>query len=44
MITILSGDPIEMDEMVEGAHGSSDYRLTSFMEGYFNGAAACLAY
>ena len=44
MMTILSGDPIEMDEMVEGAHGSSDYRLTSFMEGYFNGAAACLAY
>ena len=44
MMTILSGDPVEMDEMVEGAHGSSDYRVTSFMEGYFNGSATCLAY
>jgi predicted metalloprotease len=44
MMAILSGDPIEMDEMVEGAHGSGDYRVTSFMEGYFNGSAACLAY
>ena len=44
MIAILSGDPVEMDEMVEGAHGSGDYRVTSFMEGYFNGSAACLAY
>ena len=33
-----------LDEMVEGAHGSGDYRVTSFMEGYFNGSAACLAY
>ena len=44
MMAILSGDPIEMDEMVDGAHGSGDYRVTSFMEGYFNGSAACLAY
>ena len=44
MMAILSGDPIEMDEMVDGAHGSGDYRVTSFMEGYFNGSAACLEY
>ena len=42
MMTILSGDPIELDEMADGAHGSSDYRLTAFMEGYFNGAGTCL--
>lgn len=42
VINIMSGDPIEMEEMVDGAHGSSDYRVTSFMEGYFNGAQACL--
>jgi predicted metalloprotease len=44
VMTILGGDPVEMEEMVDGAHGSSDYRVTSFMEGYFNGAATCLAY
>jgi uncharacterized protein len=44
LIAILSGDPIELDEMVEGAHGSGDYRVTSFMEGYFNGSAVCLEY
>ena len=44
MMAILSGDPIEMDEMVEGAHGSGDYRVTAFMEGYFHGSATCLAY
>jgi uncharacterized protein len=42
MMAIFSGDPIEMDEMADGAHGSGDYRVTSFMEGYFNGSAACL--
>jgi predicted metalloprotease len=44
MMAILSGDPIELDEMADGAHGSGDYRVTSFMEGYFNGAATCLEY
>ena len=44
MMAILGGDPIEMDETVDGAHGSGDYRVTSFMEGYFNGSATCLAY
>src|SRR5918995_1239076 len=44
MIAILSGDPIELDETAEGAHGSGDYRVTAFMEGYFNGSATCLAY
>jgi predicted metalloprotease len=44
MIAILSGDPVKMDEMVDGAHGSGDYRVTAFMEGYFNGSATCLEY
>ena len=43
-MAMLGGDPVELDETVEGAHGSSDYRVTSFMEGYFNGSATCLAY
>lgn len=42
LMNIMSGDPIEMDEMAAGAHGSSDYRVTSFMQGYFSGAASCL--
>lgn len=42
VITILSADPIELEEMAEGAHGSSDYRVTAFMEGYFGGSPACL--
>jgi predicted metalloprotease len=41
VINIMSGDPVEMEEMAEGAHGSSDYRVTSFMEGYFNGSTTC---
>jgi hypothetical protein len=28
--------------MADGAHGSSDYRVTSFMQGYFGGASSCL--
>ena len=44
VMTILSGDPIEMDEFADNAHGSSDYRLTAFMQGYFDGAASCLAW
>jgi predicted metalloprotease len=44
VINIMSGDPIEMEEMADGAHGSSDYRVTSFMEGYFGGSSACLAH
>jgi predicted metalloprotease len=44
LINIMSGDPIEMEEMVDGAHGSSDYRVTAFMEGYFDGAKACFRY
>ena len=43
LINMLSGDPIEMEETVEGAHGSSDYRVTAFMQGYFGGSPACLA-
>jgi predicted metalloprotease len=42
VITILSADPIEMAETVDGAHGSSDYRVTAFMEGYFGGSSACM--
>jgi len=44
VINILSGDPVEMEETVAGAHGSSDYRVISFMEGYFGGSTACLAH
>jgi uncharacterized protein len=44
VITILSADPVEMGETVEGAHGSGDYRVTAFMEGYFDGADACMSY
>ena len=42
VISILSADPVEMAESVEGAHGSGDYRVTAFMNGYFNGFSACL--
>jgi hypothetical protein len=41
-MNIMSGDPIEMDEMADGAHGSSDYRVTSFMQGYFGGVPVCI--
>ncbi len=44
VMTILGGDPIEMDEFADNAHGSSDYRLTAFMQGYFEGSASCLAW
>lgn len=44
VINIMSGDPIEMEEMADGAHGSSDYRVTSFMEGYFDGSKACMSH
>ena len=43
VITILSADPIDMEEMAPGAHGSGDYRVTSFMQGYFGGSPSCLA-
>jgi predicted metalloprotease len=43
IMNIMSGDPVGMQEMADGAHGSSDYRVTSFMEGYLNGVPACLA-
>ena len=42
VMNVMSGDPIEMDETVDGAHGSSDYRVTSFMEGYLRRASPCL--
>jgi predicted metalloprotease len=43
LITILSGDPVGMDETADGAHGSSDHRVTAFMQGYLGGSRACLA-
>jgi predicted metalloprotease len=43
LITMLSADPIEMPESADGAHGSADYRVTAFMQGYLNGAATCLS-
>ena len=44
VMNIMSGDPNDMQEMADGAHGSSDYRVTSFMEGYLNGVPACLSH
>lgn len=44
VMNIMSGDPVEMGEDVHGAHGSSDYRVTWFMQGYFNGTTACFQY
>lgn len=44
LMNILGGDPVEMDETTQGAHGSSDYRVTAFMEGYFSGSTACMSY
>lgn len=44
VMNIMSGDPVEMSEDVHGAHGSSDYRVTWFMQGYFNGSTACFQY
>jgi predicted metalloprotease len=44
VMAMLSGDPAGLDAAAAGAHGSSDARVTSFMQGYFNGAAACVAF
>jgi hypothetical protein len=44
VISILSADPIDLGETVQGAHGSGDYRVTAFMQGYFNGSAGCMDY
>lgn len=41
MMNIMGGDPVEISETAAGAHGSSDYRVTAFMQGYFNGADVC---
>ncbi len=41
VMNIMGGDPVEMSETAQGAHGSSDYRVTAFMQGYFNGANVC---
>lgn len=42
VVTVLSADPIELDETFEGAHGSSDYRVTAFFRGYLAGSPACM--
>jgi hypothetical protein len=42
LITMLSADPIDLPETADGAHGSGDYRVTAFMQGYLNGANACI--
>lgn len=42
LITMLSADPIDMAETADGAHGSADYRVTAFMQGYLNGASSCI--
>ena len=41
VMNIMGGDPVELSETAAGAHGSSDYRVTAFMQGYFNGANVC---
>ncbi|MBL8129838.1 MAG: neutral zinc metallopeptidase [Chloroflexia bacterium] len=41
VMNIMGGDPVELGETAAGAHGSSDYRVTAFMQGYFNGANVC---
>ncbi len=41
VMNIMGGDPVELSETAPGAHGSSDYRVTAFMQGYFNGANVC---
>ncbi len=41
VMNIMGGDPVELSETAQGAHGSSDYRVTAFMQGYFNGANVC---
>lgn len=44
VMNVMGGDPIEMDEYADNAHGSSDYRVTAFMEGYFNGSTVCMSW
>jgi hypothetical protein len=44
VMNIMGGDPVELDEFAVNAHGSSDYRVTSFMEGYFNGTSVCMTW
>lgn len=41
VMNIMGGDPAELSETAPGAHGSSDYRVTAFMQGYFNGTNVC---
>jgi hypothetical protein len=41
VMNIMGGDPVELSNTAHGAHGSSDYRVTAFMQGYFNGADVC---
>jgi hypothetical protein len=41
VMNIMGGDPVELSNTAQGAHGSSDYRVTAFMQGYFNGANVC---
>ena len=42
LITMLSADPLDLPETADGAHGSSDDRVTAFMQGYLGGSAACM--
>jgi predicted metalloprotease len=38
VITVVSADPIELDDSAQGAHGSSDSRVTAFFRGYLEGS------
>ena len=42
VVTVLSADPIELDETFAGAHGSSDFRVTAFFRGYLGGSPSCM--
>lgn len=43
LMNMLGGDPAGTSQTVQGAHGSSDYRVTAYMQGYLNGADTCFA-
>lgn len=43
LISMLSADPAEIGETDEGAHGSSDARVTAFMQGYLGGSSSCMS-
>ncbi|MFT4041173.1 MAG: neutral zinc metallopeptidase [Thermomicrobiales bacterium] len=43
LMNMLGGDPVGTSQTMQGAHGSSDYRVTAYMQGYLNGPETCFA-